>query len=431
MAHEDVVACDRDVVQHANEADMTARARRADGLVDGLLGADLFTRPIISPRLAMAPYVRAALSVRRVAHRSAERELVGRALVAPRRLDIGSVRSCALRSRGVPALGLVVDPACSVRQPAARTWSATTPKGSVMPFGSSMSKNTMSAAISALDQALYMHEQWCNAVYCSLICRLPADERDLADLPHRRCPFGQWYYAQQDTDLGQHPGFVAVASQHEQLHRVGANLLTLSHADESISVRDYDGFVNATTRLRAEVVGLRHELEDSVTNRDPLTGAASRIGMLTKLRIQQQLVKRELQSCTIAMMDLDLFKAVNDGYGHQAGDTVLIEAVRYVLTHMRPYDEFFRYGGEEFLVCIPGMNAETGYDAVERVREGLAEIAIDVGGGRTVRVTASFGVTLLDADVPIEESITRADQALYRAKAAGRNQATLWDPSMA
>jgi len=101
------------------------------------------------------------------------------------------------------------------------------------------------------------------------------------------------------------------------------------------------------------------------------------------------------------------------------------------MTHLRPYDEFFRYGGEEFLLCIPGMNLETGHDAVERVREGLAAITIDVGGGRTVSVTASFGVTLLDADVPVEESISRADKALYRAKAAGRNQALLWDPSMA
>ena len=299
-----------------------------------------------------------------------------------------------------------------------------------MPVGAYMSKEVMTAAISALDQALYMHEQWCNGVYCSLICRLPPDERDLADVPHRRCPFGQWYYAQQDTPLGQHPGFVAVATEHEQLHRIGAHLLAMSHAGESISVRDYDSFVNSMTRLRAEVAGLRHELEDGVTNRDPLTGAASRIGMLTKLRLQQQMVKRELQACTIAMMDLDLFKTVNDTYGHQAGDIVLVETVRYVLTHLRPYDEFFRYGGEEFLVCVPGMNAQAGLEAIERIREGLSTLVIDVGGGRTVQVTASFGMTLLDADVPVEESINRANQALYRAKGAGRNQTQVWDPSM-
>lgn len=300
-----------------------------------------------------------------------------------------------------------------------------------MPFGSFMSRDEMVAAIAALDQAVYMHEQWSNGVYSSLICHLPPDERDLSDSPHRRCPFGQWYYAQHDSSLSRHPGFVAVSAEHEQLHRIAGHLLSTSRVGESIPVRDYDGFVNAMTRMRAEIAGLRHELEDGLTNRDPLTGATSRIGMLTKLRLQQQMVKRELQSCTIAMMDLDVFKGINDTYGHQVGDLVLVDTVRYVLTHLRPYDEFFRYGGEEFLLCVPGADLETGFAAVERLREGLAGTAIDAGDGRTLRISASFGVTLLDSDVPVEDSIARADRALYRAKAGGRNQTRIWDTSFA
>lgn len=101
------------------------------------------------------------------------------------------------------------------------------------------------------------------------------------------------------------------------------------------------------------------------------------------------------------------------------------------MTHLRPYDEFFRYGGEEFLLCAPGTDMETEYDAVERLCEGLAATPIDVGEGQVLRMTASFGVTLLDPDVPVEESITRADQALYKAKASGRNQARIWAPSIA
>lgn len=66
---------------------------------------------------------------------------------------------------------------------------------------------------------------------------------------------------------------------------------------------------------------------------------------------------------------------------------------------------------------------------VGRIRDGLSTLVIDLGG-HTVQVTASFGMTLLDADVPVEESINRADQALYRAKGAGRNQTQVWDPSM-
>lgn len=303
-----------------------------------------------------------------------------------------------------------------------------------MPFRNYMSKEEMASAISALEQALYMHEQWCNHLYCSLICRLPPDERDLSEAPHRRCPFGQWYYAcaKLTPTLSQHPGFVALSSEHEQLHRIGAHMLITSQVGtEPISVRDYDSFVNAMSRMRGEIIDLRHEFEEALTNLDPLTGATSRIGMLTKLRTEQQMVKRDLHPCTIAMMDLDLFKDVNDRYGHQVGDIVLTETVRYVMTHLRPYDEFFRYGGEEFLLCAPGTDMETGYDAVERLCEGLAATPIDVGEGQVLRMTASFGVTLLDPDVPVEESITRADQALYKAKTSGRNQARIWDPSIA
>lgn len=303
-----------------------------------------------------------------------------------------------------------------------------------MPFRNYMSKEEMASVISALEQALYMHEQWTNHLYSSLICRLPPDERDLVEAPHHRCPFGQWYYAHVKLagPLSQHPGFVALSAEYEQLHRIAARMLITSQVSaKSITVREYDGFVNTMGRLRSEILDLKHEFDEALTNLDPLTGAMSRIGMFTKLRTEQQMVKRNLHPCTIAMMDLDLFKDVNDQYGHQVGDIVLTETVRYAMTHLRPYDEFFRYGGEEFLLCAPGTNLETGYDVIERLCEGLAATPIDVGDGRMLRVTASFGVTLLDPDVPVEESIARADQALYKAKASGRNQARMWDPSIA
>ncbi len=297
-----------------------------------------------------------------------------------------------------------------------------------MPFSSLMPRDEMAAVIAALDQAMYRHEQWVSSVYSSLICRLQPDERDLSDNPHRRCPFGQWYYAQHDPNLSQHPGFIAIAPEHEQLHRLGAHMLITSRANEPIPVRDYDSFANAVTRMRAEMIDLRNELDDAIANLDPLTGAASRTGLLAKLRAQQEIVKRELHSCTITMMDLDLFKNINDEYGHQAGDLVLTHTVRYVINHLRPYDELFRYGGEEFLLCAPGTELDKGHDMIERLREGLAAASIEVSEGRVLRVTASFGLTLLDPQLPVEESVARADQALYQAKTGGRNQTCTWKP---
>jgi diguanylate cyclase (GGDEF)-like protein len=175
---------------------------------------------------------------------------------------------------------------------------------------------------------------------------------------------------------------------------------------------------------------LKRELEDGIHNLDPLTGANSRIGMLTWLREQQELVKRHVQTCCIAMMDLDHFKMVNDVYGHMAGDRGLATAARYVMEHLRPYDKLFRYGGEEFLICMQNTNAASGYEIVERVRQGIAATPIDYDGKGIIQITASFGLTLLDPDMRVEQSIERADKAMYAAKSAGRNCTRIWDASM-
>jgi diguanylate cyclase (GGDEF)-like protein len=152
--------------------------------------------------------------------------------------------------------------------------------------------------------------------------------------------------------------------------------------------------------------------------------------MLIDLRQILEMVKRRVQQCSIAMMDLDHFKAINDGFGHLVGDRVLKASVDYIKSHIRPYDKVFRYGGEEFLVSMPHTNLDAGQALIERIRKGLAATAVAQKGVTDIFVTASFGVALLDPDVTIEESIDRADQALYAAKRAGRNCVRIWESSL-
>ncbi len=216
-----------------------------------------------------------------------------------------------------------------------------------------MSRDEMSTALRELDQALYLHQRWSEGVNGVLICHLAPDESDLADDAYRSCPFGAWYYGHEKGALSQHPGFLAIAVEHENMHEIATRVLRGFVKGERVALRDYEDFVGAMTRMRLEVANLSRELEDGITNLDPLTGATSRKGMLALLRRQGEVVARTGQSCVVAMMDLDLFKIVNDRYGHQAGDQVLVEIVRFVKSRLRPYDEFFRYGGEEFLLCAP------------------------------------------------------------------------------
>lgn len=281
-----------------------------------------------------------------------------------------------------------------------------------------------------LEQAIYNHNQWYESLTRILICRLPYDRHDVSKEAHRECRFGQWYYDHAPLGLREHSGFAAIEVEHRRMHELAAALLQASAVGTPISMLDYDNFANSIERLRLQIHTLKHELEDSLYNHDPLTGANSRIGMLTKLREQQELVKRHVQSCCIAMMDLDHFKAVNDTYGHVAGDRVLAASAHYLIEHLRPYDKVFRYGGEEFVICMQSAGLKIGYDLIERLRKGIAASAINYDGKDPIRMTASFGVTLLDPDVTVEQSVDRADKAMYAAKLAGRNCARIWDASM-
>lgn len=293
-----------------------------------------------------------------------------------------------------------------------------------------MTYEQMRSAIEELEQAVYNHEQWAESLFGTLICRLTPDRRDVGEAPHRACRFGQWYHKSGIAALGSYPGTAEIGMEHERMHQYAASLLRSSMDGVPISIRDYERFVTALKRLRLEISTIQRELGDALYAVDPLTGTPGRVGMLTKLREQHELVKRSVHACTIAMMDLDHFKAVNDTYGHPVGDKVLIAFARYVMAHLRPYDRIFRYGGEEFLICLPDTDLQTGHGIVDRFREELASLPLEAEDKSKFHVTVSSGLALLDPDLPVERAIDRADKALYAAKAAGRNRTLAWDEIM-
>ncbi len=283
--------------------------------------------------------------------------------------------------------------------------------------------------IGPLDQALYNHQQWSNSLVRTLICRLPADQHDLSAKSYKECRFGQWYYNHAPQNLHTHQGFIAIGKEHQHMHQLATELL-IANTKTTISPYDYDNFASVLERMRLEIFTMKRELEDLLYNCDPLTRAINRVNMLPILREQQDSVKRDSQACCIAMMDLDHFKKINDEYGHAAGDKVLTGSVQYIIENLRPYEKVFRYGGEEFIICMQRTELTTGHEIVERLRKGLAKIKIDIGNGKHIQTTASFGVTLLDPNIPVEQSIDRADKAMYFAKTAGRNKTITWEQSM-
>jgi diguanylate cyclase len=282
-----------------------------------------------------------------------------------------------------------------------------------------------------LKQATDEHAEWHENLLRSIFCGLPVEADDLEPFSHRMCCVGRWYYERAPADLREQPAFVAMGVEHERLHAVAARMLAAAKVDGPVVRADFEDLVVTSARLRIEVDALRTSIEASLVNRDSLTCAYDRVEMLPELRKLRAAVLRVGKPCSIVFMDVDHLKRINDGHGHQVGDAVLSAIVHHLQSHLRPQDRIFRYGGDEFLISLPGADLSTAQSVVTRVREGLAGNLVIAGSkGAPLHVTASFGLAALDPAIEIDESIGRADQALMLAKTAGRNRAISWDASV-
>ena len=150
---------------------------------------------------------------------------------------------------------------------------------------------------------------------------------------------------------------------------------------------------------------------------DPLTGVQNR----NQLNTFMQKALGRLQPLSVIMADIDFFKRINDTYGHDAGDKVLKQFAGIVRKAVRPSDQVFRYGGEEFMVVCNASPMEA-FEIAGRVRAKVEKTPVAINDSLVVSITASFGVARhRNGDTP-DTIIKRADEALYRAKESGRNR---------
>ena len=169
---------------------------------------------------------------------------------------------------------------------------------------------------------------------------------------------------------------------------------------------------------------LREELRRQALH-DPLTGLYNRRYLGEFLDIGAAQSRRRQQGISVLLIDLDHFKALNDRHGHDAGDRALVSLASLLKRCLRAGEAAFRYGGEEFLVVLPGTSIEEARQCAERLRREIAKLRIPVGRNAeecSLVITASFGVAACRSDaVDAEYLIASADDALYKAKANGRD----------
>lgn len=172
-------------------------------------------------------------------------------------------------------------------------------------------------------------------------------------------------------------------------------------------------------------VRLRDELRNQ-SIRDPLTGLFNRRHFFDTCRNQVGRSRRRSQTFSIASFDVDHFKLFNDNHGHDAGDMVLRAVGECLLEEYDGNDIAFRIGGEEFTILLDNVNQEEAFDRIDKLRKKVENIVLNYGDNTLPNITISAGVAMFpsDGDMP-QELMKAADQALYRAKSAGRNQVML------
>jgi len=284
----------------------------------------------------------------------------------------------------------------------------------------------VSKALDGLNNAIIDHTKWVASWSRSAICDTPISEEYRSKHSSHECKFGQWYYSSHHDFLRENIEFIALERLHNAMHDCVRQIVSKISTGTTLSSGEYDIFLSHEVQFATALAKLRDDLLGLSHSYDYLTGTLNRQAFFQLLSQEHARIKRTTEFCCLLMVDIDHFKAVNDQHGHKAGDTVLRYIADFLNDNLRPYDLTCRFGGEEFLVCLPNTTVGIARTAIERLREKISQAKILLADNVEISITASFGITLLSADEDWSIAIEHADEAMYQAKAKGRNCVVIW-----
>jgi diguanylate cyclase (GGDEF)-like protein/PAS domain S-box-containing protein len=174
----------------------------------------------------------------------------------------------------------------------------------------------------------------------------------------------------------------------------------------------------------------QNEVLQELATRDSLTNCLNRRSFFEKYQTVFRAAVRDEHPLACIMTDIDMFKSINDRYGHSRGDEVICKVAEVLHHSLRSTDTVCRYGGEEFCIILPGIDMERALEMSERARENIAQLALtDETENTCISITSSFGVASIEHQPEsLARLIERADNALYHSKYSGRNCVTQWLP---
>jgi len=190
-------------------------------------------------------------------------------------------------------------------------------------------------------------------------------------------------------------------------------LISLSYSRWSILMKQYSNELYEINSLLEK----KNEKYEKMATTDPLTGLYNRYKFAELFVSEYDTMVKRGNSMSLFMMDIDFFKSVNDTYGHNVGDKILLQVSNLLLRYLRNVDIVGRWGGEEFVALLPTATLENAVTLTNKIRKAIEEFDM----ANHIKITASFGITEVKAGDELTHSVDRADKALYEAKDSGRN----------
>ena len=236
-----------------------------------------------------------------------------------------------------------------------------------------------------------------------------------------RVTFGTVQFAAESATLRTANTFVVAVEPVAAIDAISQRYRRLVLLAAAITLALAAAFAARLARPLARVIGDVAHLTRQVQT-DALTNLANRRGLAERLDAELIRASENGTSVSFVIADIDDFKAVNDGYGHQTGDQIIRAVGQALASSVRELDLPARYGGEEFAVVLPGSRLADARRTAERMRRAVSEIEVPGPNGQTARVTMSFGVSEFPTYAGVESLVAAADAALYQAKRGGKDQ---------
>ena len=281
--------------------------------------------------------------------------------------------------------------------------------------------------VRSIEHGITEHSKCLKDWHRSLLCGLPVSDVYLLKDGYLKCDFGKWYRDQTSTYSRYDDDFLLINKAHQEMHDIARVLALKSKLDDPITKEDYDVLSDKEQELTTLLLKLKDKIYENMSKMDFLTGVPTRQPFFQTLSKEHARALRKGESCVVALIDLDNLKNVNDTYGHLSGDKVLKDAAKYLTHNLRKYDSICRYGGDEFLICIPQTTPDTAREIITRLQMGLPSLPITLDEGIVVNITACAGAAVMATEQSVDDVIARADEALYNAKRKGKNQISFFE----